>query len=99
MMDEATRLGFHLGNPVTEGRADIARLLPQASGLVLDVGCGYGTFTCALARGAEHVFALDQSPVRAAVTSARAAAEGLDNVTTLQGDGRCCRCPTTSATW
>jgi SAM-dependent methyltransferase len=88
LLDEAVRLGVYLGNPVLEGRADIARLLPVSRGVVLDVGCGLGTFTTAMARGARHVFALDRSPVRAALTAARTAAEGLHNVTAIQADGR-----------
>ena len=46
----AEERGIEIGNPVWEGRADLARSLPQAAGVVLDVGCGFGTNTIALAR-------------------------------------------------
>jgi SAM-dependent methyltransferase len=81
------RVGYHWGNPIWEGRMDTLRLLPEASGVVLDLGCGLGTNTVALARGASHVFALDQSIRRAALTAVRAHAEGLDNVTAIHADG------------
>ena len=75
------------GNPLWEGRADVARAVIPSGGIALDVGCGFGTFAVAMARSAEHVFALDQSPVRAKVTAARLAAEGLENATVLHGEG------------
>src|SRR5439155_7572555 len=56
--------GFEIGNPIWEGRFDLARTLPQASGIVLDLGCGFGTSTIALARSARHVLAIDPSPAR-----------------------------------
>ncbi|HEX5145520.1 MAG TPA: class I SAM-dependent methyltransferase, partial [Conexibacter sp.] len=77
-----------IGNPVWEGRADVARLLlPPTGAVALDVGCGFGTFATAVARTAEHVFATDRSPVRVALTAARARAEGLRNVTAFETDG------------
>lgn len=81
----AGELGIVLGNPVWEGRADLARLLLRGERTVaLDIGCGYGTFATAVARSAGHVFATDRSPVRVALTAARARAEGLDNVTAFE---------------
>jgi SAM-dependent methyltransferase len=81
----ARELGIVVGNPVWEGRADLARLLLRGEGTVaLDVGCGFGTFATALARSADHVFATDRSPVRVALTAARARAEGLDNLTAFE---------------
>ena len=65
---------------------DLGRLLPESAGIVLDVGCGLGTNTAAMARSATHVFALDRSPSRAALTAARVGAEGLDNVTVIHAD-------------
>lgn len=79
--------GVVIGNPVWEGRADVARTLPQSAGVALDVGCGFGTNTIALARSARHVLALDRSPARVRLTAARARAEGLENVTTIHADG------------
>jgi len=84
----ARELGIAVGNPVWEGRADIARLLLRGKDTVaLDVGCGFGTFATAVARSARHVFATDRSPVRVALTAARARAEGLDNLTAFETNG------------
>jgi SAM-dependent methyltransferase len=77
--------GLSVGNPFWEGRADFVRLQPGARGVVLDVGCGMGTIATALARTAEHVFALDRSPVRVALTAARARAAGCTNLTGVHG--------------
>ncbi len=84
----AEELGIAVGNPVWEGRADLARLLLRGEGTVaLDIGCGFGTFATATARSAGHVFATDRSPVRVALTAARARAEGLDNLTAFETNG------------
>jgi SAM-dependent methyltransferase len=84
----ARELGIAVGNPVWEGRADLARLLlRQQDTVALDVGCGFGTFATAVARSAGHVFATDRSPVRVALTAARARAEGLDNLTAFETNG------------
>jgi SAM-dependent methyltransferase len=78
--------GVDIGNPVWEGRGDLARLLPGADGIVVDVGAGLGTHTVALARSARHVYAIDRSLARVALTGARARAEGLANVTPAHAD-------------
>jgi len=82
----ADEAGFEIGNPIWEGRFDLARALPQASGIVLDLGCGFGTSTVALARSARHVLALDPSPARVRLTAARLRAEGLRNATVTHAD-------------
>lgn len=82
----AEAAGVDIGNPVWEGRADLARLLSRADGIAVDVGAGLGTHTVALARSARHVYALDRSLRRAALTAARARAEGLHNVTAAHAD-------------
>jgi len=82
----AEKHAIEIGNPVWEGRFDTARALPQASGIVLDLGCGFGTGTVALARSAAHVIAIDPSPERVRLTAARLQAEGLENVTVIQAD-------------
>jgi SAM-dependent methyltransferase len=82
----AEAAGVDIGNPVWEGRADLARMLPGADGIAVDVGAGLGTNTVALARSARHVYAIDRSLRRAAVTAARARAEGLPNVTAAHAD-------------
>lgn len=79
--------GDAIGNPYLEYRADVARLVPQARGVVADIGCGLGTIATSLARNATHVFALDQSSERVAITAARARAEGLVNLTAVKADG------------
>lgn len=81
------RRGLSIGNPFWEGRADFIRLQPNSRGVVLDVGCGMGTIATAVARTAEHVFALDRSEARVALTSTRARAAGLANVTGVHGVG------------
>lgn len=82
----AAAAGVDIGNPVWEGRADLARLLRGADGLVVDVGAGLGTNAIALARSARHVYALDGSVRRSALTAARARAEGLTNLTPVHAD-------------
>jgi SAM-dependent methyltransferase len=82
----AEEAGFEIGNPIWEGRFDLARVLPQASGVVLDLGCGFGTSTVALARSARHVLAVDPAPARLRLTSARLRAEGLRNATVTHAD-------------
>jgi ubiquinone/menaquinone biosynthesis C-methylase UbiE len=83
----AESAGVDSGNPVWEGRADVARLIDGADGVVVDIGAGFGTFAVALARSAAHVYAVDKSPGRARVTAARARAVGLANVTPVLADG------------
>jgi SAM-dependent methyltransferase len=58
-----------------------------ACGDVLELGCGYGTFTIPAAqRTVASVHALDVDPDMVAATAARAAAAGLHNVTVEQRD-------------
>lgn len=74
-----------------EGEADLLRMLgsvgarlePQDT--VLDVGCGVGRLTRALAGRAEHVHGIDVSAEMLARASANLA--GVANVTLHQGDG------------
>ena len=89
ILERAAELQIPIGNPVWEGRADLARLLlaGRERPIALDIGCGFGTFATAVARSADHVFATDRSPVRVALTAARARAEGLDNLTAFETDG------------
>jgi ubiquinone/menaquinone biosynthesis C-methylase UbiE len=83
----AAVVGVDIGNPVWEGRADVARLIDGADGVALDIGAGFGTIAVALARSAAHVYALDKSPGRGRVIAARARAEGLSNITAVHADG------------
>lgn len=55
--------------------------LDRIHGPVVDVGCGYGTFTLAVARCTRHpVIALDIEPELVAEVGRRARLEGLDQV-------------------
>lgn len=83
----ASRKNIQIGNPIWEGRADVLRKFVTAESVVFDVGCGFGTNAVALARSAKHVFALDESSRRVALTAARAKAEGLRNVTAIHSSG------------
>lgn len=83
----ARQAGIAIGNPVDEGRADVPRLLIGEGSVVLDFGCGFGTNSVALARDARHVFAVDRSPARVALTAARARAEGIENLTAVHASG------------
>lgn len=55
--------------------------LDQLNGPVVDVGCGYGTFTLALARMTRHpVIALDIEPDMVALTRGKAVQAGFTHV-------------------
>lgn len=55
--------------------------LRQFDGPVVDVGCGYGTFTLAAARRTTHpVIAIDIEPAMVDLTAAKARQNGLDHV-------------------
>lgn len=60
----------------------LLRHLPDRCALVLDVGCGDGAFAARLAERAEHVDALDRSPVMIEQASGRVPA----NVTLIHAD-------------
>lgn len=54
---------------------------------VLEIGCGYGTFSVPVARKISgRLTALDIEPEMVALTRARAEKEGLDNLIVLGGD-------------
>jgi protein-L-isoaspartate(D-aspartate) O-methyltransferase len=54
---------------------------------VLDVGTGSGYHAAVLARLARHVHSVEVVPVLAEAAAAALAAEGVDNVTVMIGDG------------
>lgn len=58
---------------------------PAPSASVLDVGSGPGTLAIPLARRVRQVTALDFSPRMLEELTAGAAAEGMENITTVQG--------------
>ena len=71
---------------VWEGFFDTTRVLDalgvaDASGEIVEFGCGYGTFTIPAARiTSETIWTLDIDPAMVARTTERASVEGLDNV-------------------
>jgi SAM-dependent methyltransferase len=55
--------------------------------VVVDFGCGYGTFAVAAARlGAASVFAFDIDPLMVEATRRKAAVQGLDNLLPIHRD-------------
>ncbi|MCE5421172.1 MAG: class I SAM-dependent methyltransferase [Acidithiobacillus sp.] len=62
---------------------NLLNLVPGDS--VVDVGCGYGALTLALARMGCDVIAVDTVAERLMFTAARCREEGLDNVRYVQG--------------
>lgn len=53
---------------------------------VVDIGCGTGTVSIAIARTAEKVFAIDMRPEAIAVAGRTIADSGLTNITLVKGD-------------
>ena len=64
--------------------ADLAQAQPQDVGL--DLACGPGTFTTALARRARRVLGVDLTPAFLHLARKRADAQGLGNIRLLCGD-------------
>ncbi len=65
----------------------IARLAdPRAGDVGLDLACGPGTFTLALARHARHVFGVDLTPALLNRARRSVGEEGAPNVTLICGD-------------
>lgn len=62
----------------------LMRQLPPRAERVLDVGCGSGRLACLLTARAEHVHALDRSPVM--LGQARRRCPQIPNLTWLEGD-------------
>lgn len=61
--------------------------LCTTAGPAVDVGCGYGTFTLALARRSAHpVIGIDIEPAMVELTAARAREAGLGHVQARLGD-------------
>ena len=56
--------------------------------VLLDLGCGTGRITVALASSCRHIFAVDRSERSLAVLTERAAERGLSNVTIIHADTR-----------
>jgi ubiquinone/menaquinone biosynthesis C-methylase UbiE len=76
-----------LHNYVTDfRRADGLCLLPSSSGVILDLGCGFGTLSFAAARRWRLVIAADLHMGKLRVMGLRAAAEGYDNILPIKAD-------------
>jgi cobalt-precorrin-6B (C15)-methyltransferase len=54
--------------------------------IVVDIGCGTGTVTVAIAWAAERVYAIDMRPEAIAVAERTIADSGLTNITLVEGD-------------
>ncbi|MGY4828266.1 class I SAM-dependent methyltransferase [Sphaerotilaceae bacterium SBD11-9] len=86
------------GPDLAAAHALAARHLPAATARVLDVGCGAGHLSFALAPAVNEVVALDPSPSMLATVAQAAAERGLPQVRTVQagaealpfGDGHFC---------
>lgn len=82
-------LSWLIDNPVTRALAvrSLRRLPLAAAQRVLDIGCGPGRLTLPIARRvgpAGEVVAVDRQPAMLASLARRAAAQGLDQVRTVQ---------------
>lgn len=89
---DAAQLLFTADGLEQATRAEVAarhaqRLAGTGARRVVDLGCGLGADTLALARAGLHVTAVDRDPVAVALTAANAAALGLgERVTTRCAD-------------
>jgi 16S rRNA (adenine1518-N6/adenine1519-N6)-dimethyltransferase len=85
-LQTSSRLGQHF--LIDAGVLDdiVAALEPVSGAEVLEIGCGIGTLTQALAAGAGRVVAIDIDP--ACVAAARITQRHAGNVTVLQADAR-----------
>ena len=66
----------------------LSKLEIMPNDLVLDVGCGTGTMTVALAKQAQSVFAIDTRDEAIACTKEHCQHEDCFNVEVMQGDAR-----------
>lgn len=71
-----------------ELHGDWSKLMPTASGLHLELGCGKGRFTCEMAAQHPEVLfiAVERVPDAMIIAMERAKAEGLSNVFFIDGD-------------
>jgi cobalt-precorrin-6B (C15)-methyltransferase len=80
-------MGFQGGPTQDEVMAvSLSRLRLGPADQVVDIGCGTGKVALAMARRAGHVFAIDRREEAIRHGQKQAAAEGIENVTYLQGE-------------
>jgi len=78
--------GYFIDYALKEGRAGWMYLLPIRTGTrVLDMGCGMGAISFALARRGCDVTSMDLTLERLRLLQARALGEGLTNIRTVRG--------------
>ncbi|MGB6309440.1 MAG: methyltransferase domain-containing protein [Steroidobacteraceae bacterium] len=81
--------GVHAAGPDLARAKDLVRQLVPETGHALDVGCGAGHLSFALAAGLARVVALDPSPNMLATVEKAAAARGLNHIETRQAGAEC----------
>jgi len=82
-------LSLHGADFLRAERAIIRRALDLTQeDVLLDLGCGTGRITEALASSCRHIVAVDRSERSLAVLRDRAAERGLSNITIIQSDTR-----------
>ncbi|MBI3635421.1 MAG: class I SAM-dependent methyltransferase [Candidatus Rokubacteria bacterium] len=91
ILDQFTRQAVPFSTAPGIKDEEALRLVVEFSGTtakdtVLDVACGPGILTCALARRAQHVTGLDLTPAMLDRARALAAEKGLANMTWRQGE-------------
>lgn len=89
----------YLDSPNHAAGADLERLAGLAQGRVLDLGCGAGHVSYAMAPSADTVIAYDLSTAMLAVVAAEAAHRGLSNIITQGGIAESLPFPAASFDW
>ncbi|HIJ06785.1 MAG TPA: precorrin-6Y C5,15-methyltransferase (decarboxylating) subunit CbiT [Methanocalculus sp.] len=64
----------------------LSKLGVRPGDTAIDIGCGTGTVTVAIARVAERIYAIDMRPEAIAVAERTIADSGLTNITLVEGD-------------
>lgn len=93
ILDQFTRQAIPFARLAAHGQADAMQRILAASDVsaqhaVLDVACGPGLLTCALAKQARDVTGIDMVPAMLERARVEQASRGLHNVRFVQGDAR-----------